>query len=200
VGRIPLFSPTPHVPHGFPAKAFAGEAVPFDVVAFREGHDLIGVHLRLSSPTGDETLHRLIPLADGTDRWRTTVAIDRAGEWRYRFEAFSDDYATWAHAADVKAAAGVDVPVMCALGVQLLSAAAGDGDRPADDVRTLASAAATVRDAHYHAQALPPARSPRSARSPSGCRCASSADAPASARGTSSSPGLRGRSAAWTGR
>lgn len=46
------------MPQGYPAKAFVGEAVPFDVVSFREGHDLIGVHLRLSSPTGEESLHR----------------------------------------------------------------------------------------------------------------------------------------------
>ncbi|PYD01212.1 DUF3416 domain-containing protein [Microbacterium esteraromaticum] len=146
-GRIPLFSPTPHVPQGYPAKAFVGEAVPFDVVSFREGHDLIGVHLRLSSPTGEESLHRLTPLADGTDRWRTTVAIDRAGDWRYRFEGFSDDYATWAHAADVKAAAGVDVPVMCALGVQLLAAAAKEEDRAAGELRALRSAATRLRKA-----------------------------------------------------
>ena len=30
--------------------------------AFREGHDLIGVHVRLFSPSGDESLHRLSPL------------------------------------------------------------------------------------------------------------------------------------------
>ncbi|MBN9181475.1 MAG: DUF3416 domain-containing protein, partial [Microbacterium sp.] len=31
----------------FAPTAFAGEAVPFRVTAFREGHDRIGVHLRL---------------------------------------------------------------------------------------------------------------------------------------------------------
>ena len=56
-GRIPLLSPTPHVPQGYPPKAFAGEVVPFGVVSFREGHDRIGVHVRLRDPSGDETLH-----------------------------------------------------------------------------------------------------------------------------------------------
>ncbi|MFJ4045120.1 maltotransferase domain-containing protein [Microbacterium sp. NPDC089987] len=146
-GRIPVFSPTPHVPQGYPAKAFVGEAVPFDVVAFREGHDLIGVHLRLSSPDGRETLHRLTPLDDGSDRWRTTVALDLAGDWRFRFEAFSDDFGTWAHAADVKALAGVDIPVMCALGVQLLAAAAKETDRPPAETRILRAAATMLRKA-----------------------------------------------------
>src|SRR5690606_31031337 len=58
-GRIPLFSPSPHVPQGYPAKAFAGEVVPFRVVSFREGHDRIGVHLRLVDPSGAESLHVL---------------------------------------------------------------------------------------------------------------------------------------------
>ncbi len=135
------------MPQGYPAKAFVGEAVPFDVVAFREGHDLIGVHLRLSSPDGRETLHRLSPLGDGTDRWRTTIAIDLAGDWRHRFEAFSDDFGTWAHAAEVKALAGVDIAVMCALGVQLLAAAAEETDRPATETRILKAAATTLRKA-----------------------------------------------------
>lgn len=129
--RIPLLDGTPVVPGGFPAKAFAGEVVPFRVVAFREGHDLIGVHVRLTSPAGEESLHRLTALADGTDRWEAEIALDAEGLWRYRFEAFSDDFATWAHAAHVKIAAGVDVPVMAALGAELLQRAAAEKDRPA---------------------------------------------------------------------
>src|SRR5690606_36818662 len=70
-GRIPLSDPMPAVPGGFAAKAFSGEVVPFRVVAFREGHDRIGVHVRLMSPTGVESLHRMTPLADGTDRWQS---------------------------------------------------------------------------------------------------------------------------------
>ncbi|SJN17791.1 Alpha-amylase [Microbacterium esteraromaticum] len=140
-GRIPVFDPTPHGPHGYAPKAFVGEAVPFGAVAFREGHDLIGVHVRLVDPSGDETLHRLSAVADGTDRWQATVAIERQGLWRFRFESFADDYATWAHAADVKAAAGVDVEVMSALGAQLMSNAATERDRPAAETRMLKAAA-----------------------------------------------------------
>lgn len=118
------------MPQGYSAKAFAGEVVPFTVVSFREGHDRLGVHLRLSDPSGAQTLHTMTPLADGTDRWRAEVALDATGAWTYRFEAFADEFATWAHAAEVKAAAGVDIAVMCALGADLLAAAATDDDRP----------------------------------------------------------------------
>ena len=93
----------------FRPSAFAGEVVPFRTTAFREGHDLIGVHVRLFSPSGDESLHRLLPLHDGFDRWETAVDAARSRvSGRFRFEAFADDFATWEHAADLKIAAGVD--------------------------------------------------------------------------------------------
>ncbi|MFD5225363.1 maltotransferase domain-containing protein [Microbacterium sp. NPDC058342] len=146
-GRIPLFDPSPRVPHGHPAKAFTGEVVPFSIVCFREGHDRIGVHLRLKDPAGAETLHRLSALEDGSDRWRTEIAIDRTGEWQYRFEGFADDFATWAHAAAVKAEANVDIEVMCALGETLLTSAAAEKDRPATERTLLRAAAKRLRPA-----------------------------------------------------
>jgi hypothetical protein len=82
-GRIPLALPTPSTPGGrFRPKAFSGEVVPFSVTAFREGHDRIGVHLRLFSPSGDESLHRLTPLNDGFDHWLTLVSVLEQGVWR----------------------------------------------------------------------------------------------------------------------
>ncbi|WP_460784546.1 alpha-1,4-glucan--maltose-1-phosphate maltosyltransferase [Microbacterium tumbae] len=146
-GRIPLSDPRPSAPGGFDAKAFAGEVVPFSVIAFREGHDRIGVHVRLISPDGAESLHRLTALDDGTDRWTTGIALDAQGPWLYRFEAFADDYATWANAASVKIAAGVDVPVMIALGAELLTRAAAEKDRPAAQRRRLAALALETTDA-----------------------------------------------------
>lgn len=141
--RIPLLAATPCVPGGFAPKSFVGEVVPFSVVAFREGHDIIGVQLRLTSPTGDVSLHRLNARADGTDTWSTSVVLDEKGTWQFRFEAFSDDFATWAHAAELKVAAGVDVPVMGALGAEILTRAAAEKDRPATErKRLLADAAA----------------------------------------------------------
>ncbi|WP_121059337.1 alpha-1,4-glucan--maltose-1-phosphate maltosyltransferase [Microbacterium telephonicum] len=146
-GRIPLGGARPSVPGGrFPAKAFVGEAVPFQVTAFREGHDLIGVHLRLTSPGGTETLHRLTPLHDGYDRWRVSVAPLVQGTWRFRFEAFADEFATWEHAAELKIAAGVDTALMREMGALLFERAAAEGDRPADERARLEDAAARLRD------------------------------------------------------
>lgn len=145
--RIPLLNGSPSVPGGFPAKAFVGEVVPFHVVAFREGHDIIGVHVRLTSPDGEESLLRLSPRLDGTDTWAAEAALDLQGPWRYRFEAFSDDFATWAHAAELKVAAGVDVPIMAALGAQLLTRAAAEKDRPAAQRKRLQADAASLAGA-----------------------------------------------------
>ncbi len=127
-------------------SAFSGEAVPFVVTAFREGHDLIGVHLRLFSPSGHETLHRLSPLGDGFDRWSVQVAPLEEGVWRFRFEAFGDDVATWQHAADLKISAGVDSALMREMGARLFSTAAAQKDRAAAERRALTAAAATLRD------------------------------------------------------
>lgn len=149
--RIPLALPHPHVPGGrFRPSAFVGEAVPFTVTAFREGHDRIGVHVRLFSPSGDESLHRLSPLNDGFDRWSTLVAPLEQGVWRFRFEAFADEFATWEHAAEVKIAAGVDSALMREMGAQLFDRARGEKKRPGSDKDVLYAAARTLRDPGTH--------------------------------------------------
>ncbi|MCC4250496.1 MULTISPECIES: maltotransferase domain-containing protein [Microbacterium] len=143
--------PHPHVPGGrFRPSAYVGEAVPFTVTAFREGHDRIGVHVRLFSPSGDESLHRLSPLNDGFDRWSTLVAPLEQGVWRFRFEAFADEFATWEHAAEVKIAAGVDAALMREMGAQLFDRARGEKKRPAEDKDLLYAAARTLRDPDTH--------------------------------------------------
>ncbi|WP_374314863.1 maltotransferase domain-containing protein, partial [Microbacterium sp.] len=148
-GRIPLTKPSPAIPgEPYRPKAFNGEAVPFSVTAFREGHDRIGVHLRLHSPSGDESLHRVTPLENGLDRWTTMVAPLENGLWTFRFEAFGDDFLTWQHAADVKIEAGVDVELMRELGALLFDAARAETDRPPAQRKTLAGAAAALRDPH----------------------------------------------------
>ncbi|MGM7696685.1 maltotransferase domain-containing protein [Microbacterium sp. A84] len=142
-----MADPRPSAPGGFAAKAFSGEVVPFRVVAFREGHDLIGVHVRLTAPDGEESLHRLSALEDGSDRWQAEIVLHAQGVWHYRFEAFADDYATWAHAAAVKIAVDVDVEVMAALGRDLFTRAATDKTRTPAERKRLASTSSTLSTA-----------------------------------------------------
>ncbi len=160
--RIPLALSSPSVPDGqFRPSAFAGEIVPFRTTAFREGHDRIGVHVRLFSPSGDESLHLLHPLNDGFDRWETAITPLEEGVWGFRFEAFGDDFATWEHAADLKIAAGVDTAVMRELGAQLFDRAVAEKSRPITERRRLESAAAALRDpATTHESTLEIVRDP----------------------------------------
>nr|WP_040165702.1 alpha-1,4-glucan--maltose-1-phosphate maltosyltransferase [Microbacterium gorillae] len=142
---MPLTETGPSAPGGFAPKAFAGEAVPFRATVFREGHDLIGVQVRLTDPAGGESLHRLESTGDGLDHWDVLVAPLARGTWRFRFEAFGDDYATWRHAASLKIPAGVDVAVMREQGALLFERAKVEPKLPSTDRTRLTAAARALR-------------------------------------------------------
>ncbi|MFT4305487.1 MAG: DUF3416 domain-containing protein, partial [Microbacterium sp.] len=138
-----MLDPHPSIPgEAYSPAAFVGEIVPFRVTAFREGHDLIGVTLRLRDPGGAESLHRLAPRGDGLDHWSTEVALLAQGAWTFRFEAYADVFATWRHAAEVKIAAGVDSALMRESGALLFHRAGAESDRPAAERRMLRERAA----------------------------------------------------------
>ncbi|TAL45590.1 MAG: DUF3416 domain-containing protein, partial [Salinibacterium sp.] len=107
----------------WPAKAFAGEVVPFAATIFREGHDAIGAQLLLTDPSGKRSTHRMFATSPGTDRWQTEVLLDHEGEWSWRIRAFADEWATWLHNAEIKIPAGVDVELMIELGRGVLERA-----------------------------------------------------------------------------
>jgi starch synthase (maltosyl-transferring) len=127
VGRIPVTALTPTTPDRvFPTKAFSGEVVPFGATVFREGHDLIGADLLLVDPAGETTRHPLTAGIPGTDRWTTEVQLETEGDWTWQVEAYTDDWATWLHTAEIKIPAEIDVDVTFALGSELLAAAVDD--------------------------------------------------------------------------
>ncbi|MBD8538884.1 maltotransferase domain-containing protein [Frigoribacterium sp. CFBP 8751] len=122
VGRIPITGLTPTTPDRvFPTKAFSGEVVTFGATVFREGHDLIGADLVTIDPEGAETRHRMVAGIPGTDRWTAQVQLETEGDWAWQVEAYTDDWATWLHAAEIKVPAGLDVEVTFALGSRLLT-------------------------------------------------------------------------------
>lgn len=124
LGRIPIRHLSPQVPGNlWPTKAYRGEVVPFQATVFREGHDQLGVQLVLTDPSGVETVHRMLPLAPGTDRWQADALLDSEGEWTWRVRAFADEWATWHHNAAIKIPAGIDVPLMLTIARQLLERA-----------------------------------------------------------------------------
>ncbi len=138
-GRIPVLDLAPQQPgNRFPAKAVVGDVVPFQAVAFREGHDRIGVTLVLRSPAGVERREPMEPVGDGFDTHRALAQVDEQGTWRWHVEAWADEWATWHHNAEIKIAAGIDVELMATMGAELLSRAAADATGP--DAAVLAGA------------------------------------------------------------
>ncbi|NKX56294.1 alpha-1,4-glucan--maltose-1-phosphate maltosyltransferase [Arthrobacter mobilis] len=147
-GRIPITNVSPVVEGGtFPAKAVPGEDVEVAATVFREGHDLIGVSAVLFDPEGKPVQRaRLAPAGPGTDRWTGTLRPTYPGTWSFAVEGWADLYATWLHNAEVKIAAGVDVELMLAEGVQLFTRTAGQQGRPGPNAEVFRQAAAVLAD------------------------------------------------------
>ncbi|GAB3577171.1 alpha-1,4-glucan--maltose-1-phosphate maltosyltransferase [Leifsonia lichenia] len=147
LGRIPILGLSPQVDDGlWPAAAFSGEVIPFRATAFREGHDQIGVDLLLLDPNGVQTEHRMHPVDPGTDRWEVLVQLETEGLWKYRVQAYADEYATWRHNAEVKIPAGIDTDLMLTIGHELLTRAATDKRRSTAERRHLTETAKVVAD------------------------------------------------------
>ncbi|MCU1571104.1 MAG: putative glycosidase [Naasia sp.] len=145
LGRIPILELSPQQPDDlWPAKAYVGEVVPFGATVFREGHDLLGADVLLTDPEGRTTEHRMSLRSAGTDRWSAHALVDRPGFWTFRIRAWSDDYGTWRHNAEVKVPAGMDVEVMFALGARLFTRAAGEDSRTEEERRLLRDSAASL--------------------------------------------------------
>ncbi|GAA3869249.1 alpha-1,4-glucan--maltose-1-phosphate maltosyltransferase [Leifsonia kafniensis] len=145
VGRIPLLDLSPQLNDDlWPAKAFAGEVVPFQVTAFREGHDAIGVVLLLTAPDGTVSRHPMRLVAEGTDRYEAQVQLATQGLWQYQVHGYADLFATWAHNAAIKIAAGVDVELMFTLGAEVCIEAARQSERGPVECALLAAAAETL--------------------------------------------------------
>jgi len=124
LGRIPIRSLAPQQPGAlWPAKAYRGEVVPFQATVFREGHDLIGVRLVLTDPEGHRVTYRMRPIGEGLDRWQAEAQLPVAGEWTWFVRAFTDDWATWLHNAEIKIPAAIDTELMVTMGARLLERA-----------------------------------------------------------------------------
>jgi starch synthase (maltosyl-transferring) len=124
IGRIPIRHLRPQQPENLaPATAYRGEVVPFEATIFREGHDLLGAEVVLTDPDGTSTVQPMTLIGSGTDLWRARAPLDRQGTWTWFVRAFTDDWATWVHTAEIKVPAGIDVELVFAEGAKLLTAA-----------------------------------------------------------------------------
>ncbi|HTW10828.1 MAG TPA: alpha-1,4-glucan--maltose-1-phosphate maltosyltransferase [Acidimicrobiales bacterium] len=99
----------PSTPHGYPAKAIVGERVAVLANIFRDGHDVLAARALLVSAGAVVSSSPMVPT--GNDAWTGEVGPREPGLYELRVEAWTDRYATWAHKATVKLAAGQDVQV-----------------------------------------------------------------------------------------
>jgi starch synthase (maltosyl-transferring) len=149
-GRLGIDDVTPMVSCGrYPAKAVVGEHIPVQATVWREGHDAVGATVVWRGPH-DETERQTRMILDDphSDHWLATICPDETGMWTYRVDAWSDPWATWRHAVEVKvgAAQGADeLANDLEAGARLLDRAARrfphNGERA-----MLLSAAAALRD------------------------------------------------------
>lgn len=152
IGRIPVRTLGPLIEAGrWPAKGFQHEVIPFRAEAFREGHDLIGVRLHLTSPQGRTSIVPAKQGGNSTDTWQALAQVTAQGQWRFEFEAFADDFATWRHAAEIKVPAGIDTDVMLELGIELFERATANTTRSKAQRATIAKAAKQLTDSSLSA-------------------------------------------------
>lgn len=147
IGRIPILGISPSIDGGrWPAKAFAGEVIPFSANVFREGHDSVAAEILLTDPKGKTTVIPMSPGAPGTDRWYAKAQIPGEGDYTFQVRAYGDDYETWHHAASVKIAAGIDEELMLLEGVRLFAGAASEKSRSKTSAKLLTELAEKLGD------------------------------------------------------
>ncbi|MFM5905401.1 MAG: alpha-1,4-glucan--maltose-1-phosphate maltosyltransferase [Micrococcales bacterium] len=145
IGRIPIIGVMPTVDSGrWPAKAFAGEVIPFGATVFREGHDSTAAEVLLTAPSGQVNIVRMTQGAPGTDRWHAVAQLSETGDYRFQIRAFADDYETWHHNAEVKIRAGIDQELMLLEGVALFTRAAAEKSRSKVNAKLLTEVAETL--------------------------------------------------------
>jgi starch synthase (maltosyl-transferring) len=150
IERIPITEVSPVVEGGrYPVKAVVGESLEISATIFREGHDALGAGVVLKGPRGrSRPLTRLQPAAgDEPDRYVAWVTPDKPGAWTFRIESWSDPYATWRHAAEIKIEAEIDVELMLTEGVLVVQRAAAGAPAKSAARKRLEAAAAQGADA-----------------------------------------------------
>ncbi|WP_436501901.1 alpha-1,4-glucan--maltose-1-phosphate maltosyltransferase [Actinokineospora sp. HUAS TT18] len=147
-GRLGIDDVSPIVACGrYPAKGVVGEHIPIRATVWREGHDAVAATVTWRGP-GDVKARRTAMRMEAEDRWVAEVVPDHPGLWTYRVDAWSDPWATWRHAVEVKVAAAQTADELAndlEVGARLLERVARRPDRSGDR-KLLVSAARALRD------------------------------------------------------
>ncbi len=148
VQRMPITDVSPVVELGrYQVKATPGESLTVSATVFREGHDALGAGVVLTDPKGKDRGLTFMTATDEPDHYAAEVTPDAEGAWTFRVESWSDPYATWRHAAEIKIPAEIDVELMFAEGALVLERAAKGIPAKAKALRTtLTNAGKAGRD------------------------------------------------------
>lgn len=106
-----------------PVKRVAGDTLQVSADAFADGHDQLGVVLRIRDE-GERRWRevRMRPL--GNDRWQGETPLERLGRSTFTVRAWVDPFATWRGQLERRVAGGQDVKVELLVGADLVSQAA----------------------------------------------------------------------------
>ncbi|UOZ11585.1 alpha-1,4-glucan--maltose-1-phosphate maltosyltransferase [Amycolatopsis sp. WQ 127309] len=165
-GRLGIDDVSPSVSCGrYPAKAVVGEHIPVTATVWREGHDAVAATVAWRGP-GDRLTRqaRMAPRGpDHPDEFAAVIVPDVTGLWTYRIDAWSDPWATWEHAVEVKVAAGqgpADLANDIENGARLLERVSRRPDRRAEKALLTGAVVALRNDELSLAERVGPALSP----------------------------------------
>ncbi|MGX7824749.1 alpha-1,4-glucan--maltose-1-phosphate maltosyltransferase [Actinokineospora sp. 24-640] len=149
-GRLGIDDVSPVVSGGrYPAKAVVGEHIPVRATVWREGHDAVAASVSWRGPRDRVSrTTRMTGEGVGLDRWVAEIVPDAEGLWTFRVDAWSDPWATWRHAVEVKVGAGQRADELAndlESGARLLERVGRRPDRSVER-KLLLSAARALRD------------------------------------------------------
>jgi starch synthase (maltosyl-transferring) len=104
--RIQIQQVTPVVDSGrYPVKATRGDRLEVGATIFRDGHEILGAHVR-SRRKGERRWRESLMYHAGNDRWLGHVEADRTGRWEFQVGAWVDRYASFRYELQRKVDAG----------------------------------------------------------------------------------------------
>ncbi|MGX7741330.1 alpha-1,4-glucan--maltose-1-phosphate maltosyltransferase [Rhodopseudomonas parapalustris] len=106
----------------FPVKRIVGEPIEVWADIYRDGHEVIAAAL-LWRREQDDAWQRAPMVHAVNDRWSATFTPQQIGRHVYVIEAWTDEFATWRHGAELKLKAGQDLSLDALEGAGLLTKA-----------------------------------------------------------------------------
>src|SRR6202011_4925515 len=110
----------------FPVKRIVGERVEVWADIYRDGHDAVSAAL-VWRRERDREWRREPMTHHSNDRWGGSFVPHAPGHYFYAIEAWTDEFATWRHAFELKQKAGADLTLDAIEGAGMLTKAQAGG-------------------------------------------------------------------------